>query len=152
MGGVGSGRRPKTYPAEMIEKVSSLYGAGKTQAEIAGIIGASQKVIWNIMRRAAIPRRVAAKRDQRGAKNHAWKGGAAKYAALHLRVQSARGVPSKCEDCGVEGASARFEWANLTGRYDDVDDYRRLCCSCHHKMDGTVRNLGRYAERKEVSR
>ena len=79
----------------------------------------------------------------------AWKGDAANYSALHLRVQTERGRPSLCEECGTTSAK-RFEWANISGRYEDVADYRRLCCSCHHRMDGLVRNLGDYAKRKEV--
>lgn len=72
--------------------------------------------------------------------NDTWKGDAAKYAALHLRVQRVRGKPSKCEVCGTTTAK-RFEWANMTGNYADPMDYKRMCCSCHHKHDGTIRNI-----------
>ncbi len=147
--GLPRGRPLKQYPNELVERVRGLYLVGHTQEEVGAIIGESQKVIWNLMRRHGLTARVAAKREQRGRANHMWKGDAAKYAALHLRVETARGKPSLCEDCGATTAK-RFEWANLTGRYDDVNDYRRLCCSCHHKMDGHVRNLGAYARRKEV--
>ena len=139
----------KVYDPATVERVSALYLAGHTQAEIAPVVGLSQKVVWNIMRRHGVAARVAAKRDQAGAKNHAWKGDEAHYAALHLRVQTSRGAPSRCEHCDTIEAR-RFEWANLTGKYEDVDDYVRLCVSCHHKMDGHVRNLGGHAKRKEV--
>lgn len=81
-----------------------------------------------------------------GPANHMWRGDDAKYAALHLRVAAKRGTPDRCEHCGSTTAK-RYEWANLTGRYEDVSDYVRLCVSCHRCMDGTVSNLGRYAER-----
>lgn len=143
-----SGSKPKIYDPELIEDVRRLYLAGATQYETANALGITQKVVWNLMRRAGIAARVAAKRDQRGPKNHAWKGGAAKYAALHLRVQAERGAPNRCEDCGTTEAP-RFEWASISGNYTDVNDYKRLCCSCHHKMDGHAKNLGNYAKKKQ---
>ena len=56
----------------------------------------------------------------------------AKYAALHLRVQQVRGKAEICEDCG---ADFWVEWANKTGKYDDVEDYKALCRKCHNKFD-----------------
>lgn len=144
------GARPKVYDRALVERIRELYAAGSTQAETAKAVAVTQKIVWNIMRRYGVRARVAAKRDQRGAKNTAWKGGAAGYAALHLRVSAERGTPSLCEHCRATDAR-RFEWASLTGRYDDVNDYVRLCCSCHHRMDGHARNLGAYAQRKETS-
>jgi hypothetical protein len=143
------GAKPKVYPAELVAEVERLYAAGHTQVEIAAMLRTTQKVIWKLMVRHGLNARVAAKRDQRGAKNLGWKGAEAGYAAAHLRVQAARGTPSLCASCGTTTAK-RFEWANITGNYHDVNDYKRLCTSCHHRMDGTFKNLGRYAERKEV--
>lgn len=61
------------------------------------------------------------------------KGDSVGYDALHLRVVVARGKPQKCEECGeTEG---RMEWANLSGNYYDVNDYARLCVSCHKRLD-----------------
>lgn len=134
------GAKPKIYDPAIVARVRELYAAGHTQAEIAGAIGCSQKVVWNLMRRNGIVARLAAKRDQRGSRNHAWRGAAAGYAALHQRVVTARGAPSVCEDCGTTTAK-RYEWASLTGRYEDTADHKRLCVSCHHRFDGTVRNL-----------
>jgi hypothetical protein len=134
------GALPKTYDASLVESVRGLYASGYTQAEIAHSLSITQKVVWRLMRRHGINARVAAKRDRRGAKNSLWKGDLAGYAAMHLRVASVRGTPSICEDCGTTTAK-RYEWANLTGHYEDVNDYRRLCVSCHKRFDGIVRNL-----------
>lgn len=46
-----------------------------TQEEIAAKYGTTQKVVWRAMEKMGIERRVAAKRDQRGALNTTWKGG-----------------------------------------------------------------------------
>lgn len=82
------------------------------------------------------------KRDQKGSKNSSWRGDAATYSALHARVETARGKPSVCEECGR--TDGRFEWANLTGNYADTSDYKRLCVSCHRHLDlARRRALGR---------
>src|SRR5580658_3403404 len=57
------------------------------------------------------------------------------YNALHDRVRRRRGRPSHCEHCGTTDPTRRYHWANLTRRYDDVNDYVRLCIPCHARMD-----------------
>jgi hypothetical protein len=146
-----SGAKPKQYPKYLVQRTRQLYEAGYTQVEIAKELGMTQKVVWNLMRRHSIPRRVAAKRNQHGERNHMWKGGQARYAALHLRVQSLRGKPQLCETCGADGPGRSYDWANQTGRFDDPSDYKRLCRSCHWKLDQQYLNLGAYAQRKENS-
>lgn len=143
------GSKPKVYDPALVLRVGELYEAGKTQEEVGASLGISQKVVWRLMRRSGMRTRVAAKRHQRGASNHSWRGPGAGYAAMHLRVASIRGTPSECERCGTTAAK-RYEWASLTKNYADVMDYVRLCTSCHHKMDGTIRNLFSAKAGKEV--
>lgn len=129
--------KKKVYPADFVARVQCLYEAGHTQSEIAAQCGVSQKVIYKLMCNHGIKTRVAAKRNQTGAANHMWRGDEAGYQALHLRVADRRGKPSLCDWCGqTEG---RFEWANLTGDYQDVADYDRLCVSCHRYYDADRR-------------
>lgn len=136
----GRGAKPKVDDPLLVQRVRDAYASGQTQGEVARSVGITQKVVFRIMRANGITARVAAVRDQRGPNNRGWKGDAAGYQAMHLRVASARGTPSVCEHCGATTAK-RFEWANLTGNYADPMDYVRLCSSCHHRMDGHVRNL-----------
>lgn len=131
--------KPKLYPAEMVERVEGLYAAGMTQQEIASELSTSQKVIWRLMKNHDIAARVAAKRSQAGESNHMWRGDDAKYQALHLRVEAARGKPRECGRCGSNDLNARYERANLTGKYTDVDDYERMCVSCHRTYDAQRR-------------
>lgn len=91
----------------------------------------------NIIRRYGIPTRSTAKRDQRGEKNHMWRGESANYQALHLRVESVRGKPNRCARCWT--TVGRFEWANRTGNYNDIKDYVRLCVPCHRRFDAARR-------------
>ena len=61
-----------------------------------------------------------------------WKGDEVGYSAFHLRVQKERGKAGICEKCG----SSKFvDWANQTGKYEDVSDYKQLCRKCHLIFD-----------------
>jgi hypothetical protein len=71
----------------------------------------------------------------------------AKYSTIHSRLNTERGMPDNCEQCGASGPGRRYEWAlnlivsnvllNEKNRpYSiDLDDYRRLCKSCHVRQD-----------------
>ncbi len=145
-----SGSKPKRYSSELVKTVRRLYRKGNTQAEIAYAVGATQKIIWRLMLRHGIDARVAAKRDQAGPKNHMWKGDEAGYSAFHERLTRKRGQPKKCEQCGTTDPERSYDWANLTGKYEEPSDYKRMCRSCHWKHDLKHKNLGQYAVGKEV--
>lgn len=130
-----AGTKPKVYAHEMVSRVTALYVAGHTQGEITVVLGCSQKVVYRLMKNHEIPRRIAAKRNQIGEANHAWKGSDAGYQAMHLRVYTVRGAPSRCEVCGTDSDKQLYDWANLTGNYADVNDYKRMCRPCHRKYD-----------------
>ena len=71
-----------------------------------------------------------------GTSSHAlWKGDAASYGAMHRRVARTRGTPKKCERCGRDDPSQRYEWANLTGDLGNPLDYERMCVPCHRRFD-----------------
>ncbi len=132
---------PKTYDAKFVDRVAHLYyGKEMSQVEVAEALGVTQKVIWKLMKNHHLPKRPRVKRNQVGPANASWKGDQAQYQALHIRVQVARGAPKYCSTCGRTD-DIRYEWANLTGRYDDVDDYARMCVSCHRKFDKRRREL-----------
>jgi len=63
-----------------------------------------------------------------------WKGNDAGLISLHRMVWRKKGKPNKCEVCGTETAK-KYEWANLSGNYADVNDYKRMCTICHRKYD-----------------
>lgn len=135
MGGPGSGSKPRDYPTDLVDRIRDLYESGMTIAEVQALTPGCK--VQHVMVRYGIPRRPMAKRDQRGPRNHMWRGDEAGYAALHLRVSTERGTPSFCSWCGrTEG---RFEWANISGHYEDVADYERLCVTCHRLYDARRR-------------
>lgn len=63
-----------------------------------------------------------------------WSGDSVGISAAHARLYRMLGNPSKCEECGTTSAK-RYDWANLTGRYNDPKDFKRMCRSCHLKFD-----------------
>lgn len=69
-----------------------------------------------------------------GEKAHSWKGNNIGYTQLHNWVRKSLGNPQKCEHCGkIEG---KFHWANKSRKYlRDLNDWIRLCISCHSKYD-----------------
>ncbi len=74
-----------------------------------------------------------------GKNSPTWKGNKAKYGALHERVRNKRGKPQFCEICKTTDKLKKYQWANLTGNYVDIMDYKRMCVSCHSKYDNERR-------------
>ena len=66
--------------------------------------------------------------------NSNWKGNIVDLTTFHKRVEAMKGKPKKCEVCGTINKRV-YDWANLTGNYKDINDYKRMCRSCHKKYD-----------------
>lgn len=120
-----------------VEEAKRLYESGLSQDEVAASLGIKQSLMSKVFKRIGYKCRTTAKRNQVGPANDSWVGDEASYKACHNRVRSIRGTPSKCDWCGTEDGV--FEWANLTGHYLDVNDFVRLCRSCHHFYDNDRR-------------
>ena len=71
-------------------------------------------------------------------KNHwLWKGNGVGSVALHSWVVRNLGKPDTCELCGKVGLNKhKIHWANKDHKYQrNLDDWLRLCSSCHKKYD-----------------
>lgn len=112
-----------------------LYKSGMTQKEVAEEMGLTQKIIWRCLRDAKVKCRIAAPRNQRNVNNKNWKGKNVCYEAFHKRLYALKGRPMKCEVCEATDNKRHYDWANLSGRFDDPSDYKRMCRSCHWKYD-----------------
>ena len=124
------------------EELEQAYlNDGLSQAECGVRFEVSQKAVWSAMKRHGIKARVAAKRDQMGENNHMWKGDDASKYAFHRRLYSRYGKPSECAECGTKDPSRSYDYANLTGRYEDMEDYKPMCRSCHWKYDMKINNI-----------
>lgn len=74
------------------------------------------------------------------AKRKNWKGDDASYSAKHNWLSRTLGTPSYCTRCGTTDAGKHYEWSNISGEYRrDLDDWQRLCKSCHIVYDGSPR-------------
>jgi hypothetical protein len=123
------------------ELLKQLYQSGKTQQECALALEVTGKVIENAMKRLEIKPRKAYKINQWGENNSGWKGSNAGIVKKHTRIYRRFGQPSKCEVCGTTDESKIYDWANLTGNYDDPNDFKRMCRSCHCKYDNKHLNF-----------
>jgi len=69
-------------------------------------------------------------------KSPAWKGENAKYTAIHMWVNSYKGKPQVCIDCGATCKERKLCWSNIDHKYRRVlDDYQSRCYSCHKIYD-----------------
>lgn len=69
-------------------------------------------------------------------KHPRWVGDNTAYETIHSWVEKHLGLPRVCWNCGTEKAK-RYDWANLSGLYKrNLEDFVRLCRSCHKIMDG----------------
>lgn len=117
------------------EQAKNIYESGASQTEVAQILNTTQKVIWRVFKENKYKCRIAKKRNQTKENNDSWKGDNAGYSAFHRRMESQKGKPKKCEICGTDDAKRVYDWACMNGNYNDPNDYKRLCRSCHWKHD-----------------
>lgn len=73
--------------------------------------------------------------DQKSSRPYAERENSNPYNKYHARVRSLRGAPHKCEICGEDNPRKQYDWANMTGEYENPDDYKRMCKLCHRKYD-----------------
>lgn len=141
----------KKIPNPPKEELEYLYHVQfLSQKEIAIKFNTTQKVVWRWFRDLNIKSRIPFKRFQNGIQNHSWKGDNVTYAALHYRVVSQKGRPKKCEVCGEDSVNKTYDWA-CVGDYKNVDDYKRMCRSCHWKHDKIGNNFPNHSEEKSSS-
>lgn len=124
-----------------MELVQLYFDRMMTQCEIATHYKTTQKVVFRWFREVGIKSRVAAKRNQYGYNNDSWKGDNASYFAFHCRIRKMKGSANKCEECGRSDDGIVYDWANQTGNYANMDDYKMMCRSCHFKKDELSNNL-----------
>lgn len=126
------------------ERVRELYESGMTQDEVAKELGVTRKIVWRHMKNNGIKARIPINRNQNHEQNHMWKGDDASYKAFHLRVKADKGSAKEygCSVCGRNDDEAFYDWANLTGHYEDINDYAPMCRSCHRQYDKKRREVG----------
>ncbi len=135
------------------DEIEEMYnGRNMTQIEIAACYGTTQKVVFRWFKDLGIKSRTPAKRNQLKENNSSWKGNNATYAAFHYRVKSERGKADHCEECGRTDNGIKYDWANQTDKFEDINDYKMMCRSCHFKKDGHKNNFPNRREVKMVNK
>lgn len=137
--GYGGRKKATSPPKKELETLH--HKEWMTYEEIAKHYKVGKKIVQRWFKENGIVARKAFKRFQSGILNDSWKGDKACYAALHYRIRKLKGTPSKCEVCGTESEEFRYQWANLTGKYEDVEDYKRMCEPCHARYDNKIKNI-----------
>lgn len=113
-----------------------VWNKGKKGIQIAWNKGKS----WNseIKRKISKSKKGKPNFKTRESNHYRWKGSRVSYNGLHAWVTKYKNKPKKCEHCGTIKAK-KYNWANVSGEYKrDLDDYIRLCKSCHNKFDRRV--------------
>jgi len=121
-------------PCPPRDKLESLYNSGLTQKEIGELYDVCYQTVNSWMKKLKIQSRGIMHIVKAGSENPQWKGDKAGYAALHYRVSNLKGKPMSCEICGTHRKNKTYEWACI-GDYKNMDDYKRMCRSCHRKYD-----------------
>jgi hypothetical protein len=132
----------KRYDPALAAWIRELYVDRRmTERQVAAEVGFSRCKVRQIMSRHGIlPRSAYDYPDRlRGASNGRWRTENLRYDTLHARVYSARGRPVGCTRCSQSDPDRRYEWANLTGDYENVNDYARMCVPCHRDFDAQRR-------------
>jgi hypothetical protein len=72
-----------------------------------------------------------------GKEHRLWKGENVGYRGLHYWLRRIKGIPQRCEHCGLERTTPKsIHWANIDHQYRrNPDDYIALCKSCHKLYD-----------------
>lgn len=119
-----------------LARLFRLHTLGWSQRRIAVHLGTSRACVKGCLLRMGVsPRPFFDRPYASGDRHHRWLGARARYGALHDRVRRVRGPATHCNEANCTRRSVVFEWANLTGRYEDPSDYRQMCRSCHRRYD-----------------
>lgn len=116
------------------DTLQSLYDSGLTQKQIGEKYEVGWQTVLSWMKKMGIKSRGILHIVKSGSENPQWKEGNISYSGFHYRVVSERGNPSKCESCGTTDQNKQYDWA-CVGDYKNTADYKRMCHSCHLKMD-----------------
>ena len=123
-------------PDVSADEVALRYREGQSTKEIATALGCSSRTVAVRLVASGVTLRAQGK-FKRYASGHGtnWRGDEASYSVKHRRVYYHRGQPQHCEECGRTDDGVAYDWANLTGNYGDITDYRRMCRPCHRRFD-----------------
>ena len=75
-----------------------------------------------------------------GSRHPGWKGDSVGYKGLHHWISRNWGRSRYCEECKTTVAK-KFEWANSGVYKRERKNWKRLCSSCHARLDKKINNI-----------
>lgn len=94
--------------------------------------------------RKRVEKLIGQKRTSEGKNHWNWKDGDIGKKAKHDRIEKLLGKPNYCEHC-KKSDKKRYHWSNKDHKYScKLQDWQRLCASCHKKYDLRYNNLRTY--------
>jgi len=131
--GVPKRPRGKTRTKLPEEMILTLYLNGSCSGlTLAEMFGTTSSTIYRLFKENEI---ITQHWQPKGSESPQWKGEEAGYCAMHHRVEKLRGSPKSCSLCGTTDPALTYDWANISGRFQDPRDYIRLCRQCHTQFD-----------------
>lgn len=118
-----------------IDVLFRLYNYHLSFREIGELFNTGASTIHNLFIKYKLETRRVGWNPPRLERSPIWKGDDVTYAGAHKRLPIILGSPSKCEMCGTTSNLNRYEWANLSGKFTDPADYKRVCKKCHRTID-----------------
>jgi len=128
---LGKIRPVNVFTEEEKELLRKEYESYKNRGNLESLAQKMGRTKQFICRQA----RILGLTNQKSSRPYAEKEGSNPYAKLHARVRALRGSPHKCEICGEGDPRKHYDWANMTGDYENPEDYKRMCRPCHRKHD-----------------
>lgn len=122
---------PRLYPKwkELASTIRQLYEAGLSAQEVANSLGLTKRHALIIIRSVSSPREIGKHKPVGLFKKTVG------YSGAHQRVYKVKGKADFCVECGRRDTGSRYEWANLTGDYLDINAFVPMCVRCHRIMD-----------------
>ncbi len=137
-------RKRRTIVVDLKE-MQRLYESGLSMKAVGEKLGLSSQSVCNRIRAlGATSRKCGTTGHHWANEHHNWKGNSAGYVAFHARLNRIFGKLKSCSVCGSkDDPNTIYEWANLTGKYHDLHDYKRMCRKCHRRYDSSQRKVRR---------
>ncbi len=142
-------RKRRTIVVDL-RAMKRLYISGLSMKAVGEQLGLSSQAVCNRLHALGVPTRKCGTTGHHwAAEHHNWKGDSASYNAFHSRLNRMLGKSQCCGVCGSQDdPKTIYEWANLTGRYYDLLDYKRMCRKCHRAYDKSQRVIRKSTRRQ----
>lgn len=141
---IPSGKKGKKYPHLMRARVGNCEVCSKEYRAVNDYKERKQKYCSKQCADKVWRAKVTPSNFRTDEKNGSWKGDGVGYSGIHRWVERKLGAPRVCWHCGSK-RKKKYEWCNIDHKYRrDLNDWLRLCTSCHRKNDAQFTKVNRW--------